>query len=120
MDKAKISLATRIRRNLFTIVLWVVTAWLLYPLIVLDTVNIQNAKAYLYRSSAGIVIMILILGKTIFDLLFPQEISQKKSWAYTLFLTLYSLVITGGVIFMVARMVIAYATKNTTNTNFNY
>ena len=118
MEHAKIPLTTRVRNAGFTIVLWIATAWLLYPLIVLDTVNIQNAKAYLYRSSGGIVIMIIILGKTIFDLLFPQEISQKKSWANTIFLTLYSLAITGGVIFMVARMVLVYLKKNSTNFNF--
>jgi len=118
MEHAKVPLAARVRNAGFTIILWVATAWLLYPLIVLDTVNIQNAKAYLYRSSAGIVIMIIILGKTIFDLLFPQEISQKKSWANTIFLMLYSLAITGGVIFMVARMVLVYLKKNSTNFNF--
>ena len=118
MEHAKVPLAARVRNAGFTIILWIATAWLLYPLIVLDTINIQNAKAYLYRSSGGIVIMIIILGKTIFDLLFPQEISQKKSWAYMVFLTLYSLAITGGVIFMVARMVLVYLKKNSTNFNF--
>jgi hypothetical protein len=118
MKHAKVSLAARVRNAGFTIVLWLATAWLLYPLIVLDTVNIQNAKAYLYRSSAGIVIMIIILGKTIFDLLFPLEVSRRKSWVQMVFLTLYSLAITGGVIFMVARMALVYLKKNSTNFNF--
>jgi len=115
MEKAKLSASTIARKAAFPLVLWVVTAWLLYPLIVLDSVNMLNAKSYLYRSSMGIVIMIIILGKAIFDLLFPQEISQKKSWAYTVFLTFYSLVITGGVIFMVSRMMVLYLKQNQTS-----
>lgn len=97
---------------IFQVALWVVTAWLLYPLVVLDSVTFYNAKAYLYRTAAGIVIMIILLGKNIFDLLFPQEISQRRAWVYTLLLTVYSLAIAGGVIFMVVRMVILYFKQN--------
>ena len=96
----------------FQIVLWLVTAWLLYPLIALDTVTFYNAKSYLYRTAAGIVIMIILLGKNIFDLLFPQEVSQKKAWITTVLLTLYSMAIAGGIIFMVVRMIILYFKQN--------
>jgi len=112
MEKAKLSVSTIARKAAFPLVLWVVTGWLLYPLIVLDSVTMVNAKSYLYRSAMGICIMIIILGKSIFDLLFPQELSQKKSWTYTVFLTFYSLLITGGVIFMVSRMIIVYLKQN--------
>jgi hypothetical protein len=100
------------RDAIFQIVLWLVTAWLLYPLVALDTVTFYNAKSYLYRTAAGIIIMIVLLGKNIFDLLFPQEISQKKAWLYTALLTVYSLAIAGGIIFMVVRMVILYFKQN--------
>jgi hypothetical protein len=112
MEKTKPSISLIARKAAFPLVLWVVTGWLLYPLIVLDTVTMLNAKSYLYRSAMGIVIMIIILGKSIFDLLFPQEISQKKSWASMVFLTVYSLVITGGVIFMVSRMMVLFIKQN--------
>ncbi len=116
MDNAKAKpVWSRIGREAaFQITLWLVTAWLLYPLIVLDTVTFYNAKSYLYRTAAGIVIMIILLGKTIFDLLFPQEVSQKKAWIATALLTLYSLVIAGGIIFMVIRMVVLYFKQNQT------
>jgi len=100
------------RQAVFQVVLWAVTAWLLYPLIVLDSVTFYNAKSYLYRTAAGIVIMIILLGKTIFDLFFPQEVSRKKSVLYTVMLTLYSLAITGGIIFMVVRMAILFFKEN--------
>jgi hypothetical protein len=112
MEKAKLTVSAVARKAVFPVVLWIFTGWLLYPLIVLDSVSMLNAKAYLYRSAMGICIMIIILGKSIFDLLFPQEISQKKSWAYTIILTFYSLVITGGVIFMVSRMIVLFVKQN--------
>lgn len=114
MSKPKEKLAwSRIgRAAAFQVALWLVTAWLLYPLIVLDTVTFYNAKSYLYRTAAGIVIMIILLGKTIFDLLFPQEVSQKRAWIYTAMLTLYSLVIAGGIIFMIIRMAVLYFKQN--------
>jgi hypothetical protein len=113
-EKAKPPWARWGRDALFQIVLWLVTAWLLYPLIVLETVTFSNAKAFLYRTGAGIVIMIILLGKTIFDLLFPQEVSVKRAWITTAMLTIYSLVIAGGIIFMVLRMAILYFKQNQT------
>lgn len=37
----------------FVVFLWIVTAWLLYPLMILDSVNMENAKEYLYRTALG-------------------------------------------------------------------
>lgn len=93
---------------LFILVLWAVTAWLLLPLIQLDAVNIENAKLYLYRSAAGILIMVILLGKTIFDLLYSQHVSEKRSLLNTVFLTVYSIVLTGGLIYMAARMITVF------------
>ncbi len=114
MDKSK-SLGPRkwIKIGLI-LIFWLVTAWLLYPLVVLDTVNLINAKAYLYRSAAGIAIMVMLLGKTITDLLLPLEISRKKSLVYTIFLTVYSMAIVGGIIFMISRMILVYLQKSDT------
>jgi len=100
------------RQVIFQVILWGGAAWLLYPLITLDAVTFYNAKAYLYRTAAGIVIMIILLGKTIFDLFFPQEISRKKSLLYSAMLTLYSLAIAGGILFMVVRMAILFFKEN--------
>jgi hypothetical protein len=90
------------------LILWIFTAWLLYPLIVLDTVNMKNAEEYFYRSAIGIAIVIILFGKTVFDLLFPQLGRTRKSTLNIVFLVLYALAMAGGVIFMVARMVSVY------------
>ena len=90
------------------LILWIFTAWLLYPLIVLDTVNMENAEEYFYRSAIGIVIVIILFGKTVFDLLYPQLGNARKSTLNIVFLVLYAFAMAGGVIFLVARMVSAY------------
>ncbi len=90
------------------LILWIVTAWLLYPLINLDTVQMENAKEYLYRSAFGIILMLIFFGKTIFDLLFPQVTYRKIPLMNTIFLTLYAFVLAGGIIFMVLRMIVLF------------
>lgn len=96
-----------VRIGLF-LILWIFTAWLLYPLIVMDSINMQNAEEYFYRIAVGIVIMLILFGKTVFDLLFPQFASKKESRLHLVFLVLYAFALAGGVIFMIARMVSVY------------
>jgi hypothetical protein len=88
------------------LILWLITAWLLYPLMILDSVNMDNAKEYFYRSAGGITIMIIFFGKTITDLLFPQMSSKKMPLFDTIFLTIYSVLLGGGIVFMFVRMVL--------------
>jgi hypothetical protein len=90
------------------IILWLLTAWLLYPLIVLDSVEMENAKQYLYRSAFGITIMIIFFGKTFIDLLFPLVSSRKMSALNTALLSVYAFVLAGGIIFMIVRIAILY------------
>ena len=92
----------------FELILWIVTVWLLYPLIILDSVNMENVKEYFYRSAAGITIMIIFFGKTITDLLFPQVSSRKIPLFDTIFLTAYSVLLAGGIIFMIVRIIVLY------------
>lgn len=88
--------------------LWIFTAWLFYPLFTWNAMQMANAKLYLFRSAIGIAIMLILFGKTIFDLFFPQSSSETQSILNTLFLVVYSLFIAGGIIFMVARMIVLY------------
>jgi hypothetical protein len=95
-------------RLVLIIIIWLITAWLLYPLINLDTVSMENAKEYLYRSAVGLTIMIIFFGKTVIDLLFPQVTLKRMPLLNTIFLTIYSLAIASGIIFMVVRMAVLY------------
>jgi uncharacterized membrane protein YhdT len=116
MGKRNSPLAQRGTRIALFIIIWAIIAWLFYPLLVLDSTTTVNAKEYFYRSAIGIGLMIIMFGKTLTDLLFPLDISQKKALSYTIFLTLYSLTLAGGIIYMIARVIAVYL-KSSTSTN---
>jgi hypothetical protein len=98
--------------------LWVFTAWLFHPLFTLNAIQMANAKLYLFRAAIGIAIMLILFGKTIFDLFFPQSLSEVKSMLNTIFLAVYSFVIAGGIIYMVSRMIVLYIRSIDTGSPF--
>lgn len=104
----------------FILILWVLTAWLFYPLITTDTVALENANEYIYRFAAGIAFMIIMFGKTIFDLIFPQPISKKMPLINTVFLTLYCVAIASGIIIVVAKMIALYLKGGDTGVQFQF
>lgn len=87
---------------------WIFTAWLLYPLIFIETVRLQDATKYFYRSAVGIIIMIILFGKTLFDLFFPLDTSRRKSVLNVVFLTVYALIMAGGIIILLLRILLLY------------
>ncbi|HVP91724.1 MAG TPA: hypothetical protein VMS75_10980 [Terriglobales bacterium] len=92
----------------FVLVLWVVAAWLLYPLVILDRVDTANVKTFLYRSVLGLTLLIVFFGKTLFDLVYPWVVGRKIPRRDAALLTLYLLALTLGIIFMVVRLVLVY------------
>ena len=90
------------------VLVWGFTAWLVYPLLFLDTVTLHNATSYFYRSALGIIIMIILFGKTLFDLFFPLDTSRKEATLHVVFLTVYALVMAGGIILMMMRILLLY------------
>jgi hypothetical protein len=87
-----------------TLAFWALAAWLLYPLINLDRVDMSNVKPYLYRSVLGLTILIIFFGKTLFDLIYPWVYSKKLPRLNAALLTLYTAALGGGIIFMIIRM----------------
>jgi len=94
-----------------TLALWVLAAWLLYPLVNLDRVDMSNVKPTLYRSALGLTLLIIFFGKTLFDLIYPWVYSKKLPRLNAVLLALYALALGGGIIFMIIRMA-ALAMKN--------
>jgi hypothetical protein len=90
----------------FMVVLWLFTAWLLYPLVSLDRVDMSNIKSYLYRSALGLTMLIIFFGKTLFDLIYPWVVGRKLPVMNSVLLTLAALALSGGIIFMVLRMAV--------------
>lgn len=91
-----------------TFLVWICIVWLLYPLLALESVSIDNAKQYVYRSAFGIVLMIILFGKTVFDLLFPQATNRRIPVMNSIFLIVYSFLMAGGIIFMISRLIVLY------------
>lgn len=92
----------------FIALIWICVAWLLYPLITLDAITMINAKQYLYRSAIGIGLMIILFGKTVFDLLFPEATNRRIPVLNSIFLIIYSFLMAGGIIFLVFRLIVLY------------
>jgi hypothetical protein len=92
----------------FTIFIWICIVWLLYPLLTLESISMINAKQYVFRSAFGIGLMIILFGKTVFDLLFPQATNRRVPVINSIFLIVYSFLMAGGIIFMVSRLIVLY------------
>lgn len=92
----------------FTLALWIITAWFLYPLINLDQVDMSNAKPFLYRSVLGLTLLIIFFGKTMFDLIYPWVVGRKLPVMNVVFLILYALALSGGIIFLLIRLVFLF------------
>jgi hypothetical protein len=112
MDKATRQSADIWISVLIFILVWTVVAWLVYPLLTLDKVELRKATEYFYRSAGGIILMIILFGKTLFDLLFPQDLSPRKSYMYVAFLAVYSIGLAAGIIFMCLRILLVYINAN--------
>lgn len=111
MEKASPSALEKSARWLGTIGIWLALAWLLYPL-VFELITPPRATEYFYRSAAGIIIMIILFGKTLFDLLFPQDLARGRSALNVVLLAVYALVLAGGIIFVLLRVLMGYLGKN--------
>lgn len=89
-----------------TLVLWVLAAWLLYPLVNLDRVDMSNVKSTLYKSALGLTLLIIFFGKTLFDLIYPWVHDRSLPRFNAVLLTLYAAALGGGIVFMVLRMAV--------------
>jgi len=115
MENIKTILSTKEMRTLYVLLVWAFTAWLIMPLITLKEVDLLKSMEYFYRAAGAVVIMIILFGKTVTDLLFSQDLSRRKSFLYVSFLTLYSIVLAGGIIFIAIRILLLYINKNSSS-----
>jgi hypothetical protein len=93
---------------IIVIAMWIVAAWLLFPLLGIGSLDLENAKRYIFRSAGGTAILIILFGKTLFDLFFLKAESVKHSVLSVVFLTLYLFAIAGVLVYIVSRMIMIY------------
>jgi hypothetical protein len=91
------------------------TAWLVMPIVTMEKVELRKSMEYFYRAAGGVVIMIILFGKTVTDLLFSQDLSRRKSWTYMGLLTFYSIALAGGIIFIAVRILLLYLNANSSS-----
>lgn len=98
----------KFRQVALFVMVWALTAWLIFPLLFMKTVALQEASKYFYRSALGIILLIILFGKTVTDLFFPLDTSRSKSFFQVVFLTVYALVMAGGIILILFRILALY------------
>jgi hypothetical protein len=108
MPGLSIIASPKFRKVAFFVFIWAVTAWLILPLLFMKTVTLQEASKYFFRSGLGIILLIILFGKTVTDLFFPLDTSRKQSLVHVVFLTFYALVMAGGIILILFRILALY------------
>jgi hypothetical protein len=108
MPGLSIIASPKFRKVAFFLFIWAVTAWLIFPLLFMKTVTLQEASKYFFRSGLAIILLIILFGKTVTDLFFPLDTSRKKSLLHVVFLTVYALVMAGGIILILFRILALY------------
>jgi hypothetical protein len=98
----------KFRKVAVFVFIWAVTAWLIFPLLFMKTAVLQEASKYFFRSALGIILLIILFGKTVTDLFFPLDTSRRKSFFHFVFLTAYALVMAGGIILILFRILALY------------
>jgi len=108
MPGLSIIASPKFRKVAFFVFIWAVTAWLILPLLFMKTVTLQEASKYFFRSGLGIILLIILFGKTVTDLFFPLDTSRRQSLLHVVFLTVYALVMAGGIILILFRILALY------------
>ncbi|MDD5541971.1 MAG: hypothetical protein PHX83_02260 [Acidobacteriia bacterium] len=55
----------------FNLILWIAAAWLLYPLVFIQF-DIADIQTSFLRSTAGVVLLIIMFGKNMIDIMFQK------------------------------------------------
>ena len=82
--------------------------WLVSPFFRLDASDEANGKINSYRLALGLTVMILFVGKSLWDVLAPQGLAKKVSNAKAIALVGLIIVVMGFIVFTVAQAAAYY------------
>jgi hypothetical protein len=82
--------------------------WLVSPFFRIDASDEASGKINGYRLALGLTIMILFVGKSLWDVLAPQGLGKKVSNAKAIALVGLAIVVMGFIVFTVARAAAYY------------
>jgi len=82
--------------------------WLVSPFFRIDASDEANGKINGYRLAIGLTIMILFVGKSLWDVLAPQGLAKKVSNVKAVALVGLAIAVMGFIVFTVARAAAFY------------
>ena len=91
-----------------TVLVLLFAIWLVSPFFRLDASDEAAGKINSYRLALGLTIMILFVGKSLWDVLAPQGLAKKVSNVKAVALVGLAIVVMGFIVFTVARAVAFY------------
>jgi hypothetical protein len=91
-----------------TVLVLLLAVWLVSPFFRLDASDEAAGKINSYRLALGLTIMILFVGKSLWDVLAPQGLAKKVSNAKAIALVGLTIVVMGFIVFTVARAAAFY------------
>ncbi len=91
-----------------TVLVLLIAVWLVSPFFRLDAADEAAGKINGYRLALGLTIMILFVGKSLWDVLAPQGLAKKVSNAKAIALVGLAIAVMGFIVFTVARAAAYY------------
>jgi len=91
-----------------TALVLLIAVWLVSPFFRLDASDEASGKLNGYRLALGLTIMILFVGKSLWDVLAPQGLAKKVSNAKAIALVGLAIFVMGFIVFTVARAAAYY------------
>ncbi len=91
-----------------TVLLVIFAVWLVSPFIRIDRSIYGQGNILGYRLALGITIMIIFIGKWMFDALAPQGLARPVSNTRGILLIVLSLVLTGFIVYVVAQATVLF------------
>ena len=91
-----------------TVLVLLLAVWLVSPFFRLDASDEAAGKINGYRLALGLTVMILFVGKSLWDVLAPQGLAKKVSNVKAIALVGLTIVVMGFIVFTVARAAAFY------------
>ena len=91
-----------------TALLMLFAVWLVWPFVRIDRSIYGQGNILGYRLALGLTIMIIFIGKWMFDALAPQGLSRPVSSTKGVLLIILSLIVTGFVVYVVAQAAVLF------------
>ncbi len=79
--------------------------WLVSPLIRIDSSDYINPGRNVLRLFLGLLILLIFLGKWVFDVFAPQGLARKISRSKTILLFIFNIALLGFIVYIVAQAV---------------